>query len=203
MYKFILTIFFTLYSSLASANQNTFSMYIDSYSLNKKHNMQYVEITDLNSPQNKKNNIVMQKDLESYPYYPSASHAIENELKIYGYSKINLNNRNNLKPSSLVPVYVRISYMSGSSNNFIFSVDIRMSEYIVPNQKSTPLNFEEYVASKKANPKSNSITNPLWTMMLGIENEVPSHNELFLMSMIKCAAPYFNKNFKGVVTCKR
>ena len=43
---------------------------------------------------------------------------------------------------------------------------------------------------------------PLWSLMLIVQDESFKF-QYYIPSMIKCAGKYFNKNFKGVVTCKR
>lgn len=50
--------------------------------------------------------------------------------------------------------------------------------------------------------KNNYTNEPLWHIALAV-NDNSSQLRFYIPSMIKCAAPYFNKNFKGVVTCKR
>ncbi len=50
--------------------------------------------------------------------------------------------------------------------------------------------------------KNNYTNEPLWHIALFV-NDNNSQLRFYIPSMIKCAAPYFNKNFKGIVTCKR
>jgi hypothetical protein len=43
---------------------------------------------------------------------------------------------------------------------------------------------------------------PLWTTFCSVQDN-SIELRLYLPAMIKCVTPYFNKNFKGTITCKR
>lgn len=58
--------------------------------------------------------------------------------------------------------------------------------------------FYKGIAIEACNPNGS----PLWQVALGAFDDI-SDLRIYIPSMIKCAGKYFNKNFRGVVTCKR
>lgn len=185
------------------ANFNTFQMYINSYTNNKKHSLEYYSIVETNHPINIKNNKGISKNnLHKFPHYFSVGQTVEKALRAYGYKLFSFNSKKKeTYINRLAPIYINFSYME-ERNVPIVLFELSVSEYNIPNQKNSSLNFTEALqelSKKNANIRISKV----WEILLIVENELVISNELLLNSMIKCAATYFNENFKGIVICER
>jgi len=182
---------------------DTFIMLVDSISLNKKHIKEFLGM-DMNKFDREITKTIDQNDAR-YPCYKSAFTYLHRELENKGYKMSSFpDGVSNSKKDTKFPISIGLKYIQ-SFDPLMFYVGIRGQEHTVPNQKNVQLTYED-VARWMANKDEKSpmlFYEPLWTISLIVENELPAHSELLFISMIKCAAPYFNKNFKGIVTCKR
>lgn len=198
--KLLILILLQTISVTCLANFSNFKMYINSYTNSKKHNFEYDPIQETNHP--KYNKGISKNVLHKFPHYFSVGQTVEKALKAYGYKLSSFDpKKKETYINKLVPIYINFSYME-ERNVPIVLFQLSVSEYNVPNQKNSPLKFTEALQelSKK---NANIQTSKIWEILLIVEDEVVISNELLLNSMIKCAATYFNENFKGIVTCER
>jgi hypothetical protein len=166
----------------------------------------------MNSPKLIERNLLAQKTINikglEYPYFYSILHYLEKELKSSGYIKLNkeILDKVSFNEHSFFPIVIKVCYFYGENSktfNSTLSIDIVAQSYIVPSQKQSQITGGEYYAWVDANPSKTVTTSPLWNTTLSFSKDNPMQKEINLISMIKCAQPYFNKNFKGTITCKR
>jgi hypothetical protein len=178
--------------------QSTFTMYVDSVSLDLPHNKEYFNIYDLNHPNARKNNKEISASSNNYPYYQELTRYVEESLNSIGYK-----NRNEAKLSteSLVPIYTSFSYRLSDNTNTLLMV-LQSKNFILKHNKKHELLTYRQLVDEYLKYKSLK-TSPLWTITLRVEGHNSINNNFTLISMIKCATPYLNTNFNGIVNCTR
>ncbi|HOV88917.1 MAG TPA: hypothetical protein PLB74_02585 [Candidatus Paceibacterota bacterium] len=198
--KLLILILLQTISVTCLANFSNFKMYINSYTNSKKHNFEYYSIVETNHPKNNKG--ISKNVLHKFPHYFSVGQTVEKALKAYGYKLFSFDpKKKESYINKLAPIYINFSYMEERNVPTVL-FQLSVSEYNVPNQKNSSLKFTEALQelSKK---NANIQTSKIWEILLIVEDELVISNELLLNSMIKCAATYFNENFKGIVNCER
>ena len=161
-----------------TTNNDSFKMYIEAISLKDTNIKTYIIYDGTNDMKEK----YKSSDINAkYIYSPEVSTYLENELekqnyKVYNSKKIDESNIFKAGKISLVGLYY----------------------YTIKNS----IIYEKYIHIRSIKLNNNFETIPTWSVMLFVPDE-SSNFQYYIPSMIKCAGKYFNKNFKGIVTCKR
>ncbi len=170
---------------------NSFKMKIDAISLNNQITKDYY-ITDYMDIHKDRPIFIDQKNerYSQFMYYQEAALLLEQELNKQQYKKI-------------LNIYADVTYTSISLQ---YSLFYSPKEYYSFQNKEYPYTtvtvYTPFHKSISIEAKNNYTKSPFWL----VEMEVRDDNinlRMYIPSMIKCVAPYFNKNFKGTVTCKR
>jgi len=197
MYKLILKIFFVLIQvtfscCFAKDTDNSFKMRIDAISLNNQTIKDYYIHTWTKNrnylPEIKSYDVL-------YDYYPEATLILEQELNKQNYKKV----KDNINYND--PIYLTMIKISFRYYMHVYW-DSKESFY----SKEYPYDLKSintpYHKAIKIEVETNEDKTPLWEISIEVQDD--NYNlRIYIPSMIKCAAPYFNKNFKGTVTCKR
>jgi len=157
---------------------DSFKMYIEAISLNN-HNPTHYVINDFTPEIKKRKN----KHNFVYTYHREVLTYFKNELEKQNYTV----------------------YIADKGNSFRFPIDKTLVAPIYYGMQKTETETEDFV--KLIQIRAGKLNNeflllPSWSVMLVVLDNSDNF-QYYIPSMIKCAGDYFNKNFKGIVTCKR
>ena len=113
--------------------------------------------------------------IKQKPKFAEIENIIHNSLKALDYKK-----NQNLNPD----VSICIGYG-----------DFKLDSYGMSVSKHLTINCSKYSVDFSHN-------RPLWKLNAHVVSNEPDIRAI-IASMVKCATPYLNKNFKGTITCKR
>lgn len=211
--KNIIIYFFMLVVSnntYAKTLNKEITVFIDSVSLNENHT-KYYAIYDINLNPSKEIKSSREKTKIQglyYPYIRSILPSLDRGLGILDYIKMtdDIFIKDKLRESSLFPIVISLGYFYGENPdkfNSSLVLHIEARSYFIPDHKPHQITFSDVSKYYKAYPDANLLTLPLWSITISSSSGHPQEKEFNLISMVKCATPYLNKNFKGTITCKR
>jgi hypothetical protein len=182
----LLTSILPTYCLATATNNGSFKMFIEAIALNNQISTTYLPYDGTNDMKEKyKSNSSFK-----FIYYPEVFTYLKDELEKQNYK-----------------VYIPQKIdKSNKSSKDIFKTDelsfVVIYYYTDYHTTRTSTICEKYIHIKGAKMNNNFETIPMWSILLVVHDE--SFNfQYYIPSMIKCAGDYFNKNFKGIVTCKR
>jgi len=157
---------------------NAFLIEVDSISLGLQKNTDEYSLEDFGRIFNNR-----ESKMKGIDHYPEIKGKVNSSLKQEGFLELDLDHGCNKEKGA-----------AKSLPDVEISIHHSWADYHIK--------YNKFTFSLHA--KRNKTDEPLWQISaLSIPPFNPHDIRITLPSVIKCIAPYFNKNFKGTITCKR